>query len=171
VPVADATDLEVVHRVKGGAGTDFGVPSNELASDKAPMDDPELDRLVAILDACWRAVDRAAAAAVGVELRKGPRGGGRDLPHIEGHVLDAEEAYCHQLGSRRPKREPGEDTAASSRRLRAHIRKVLAARARGEAIPDPNAVKRQWSPRYAVRRSAWHALDHAWEIEDRSSAE
>jgi hypothetical protein len=24
-----------------------------------------------------------------------------------------------------------------------------------------------WSVRYFVRRTAWHALDHAWEIEDR----
>jgi hypothetical protein len=24
-----------------------------------------------------------------------------------------------------------------------------------------------WTPRFAVRRSAWHALDHAWELEDR----
>jgi hypothetical protein len=25
-----------------------------------------------------------------------------------------------------------------------------------------------WPVRYAVRRFAWHVLDHAWEIEDRS---
>jgi hypothetical protein len=24
-----------------------------------------------------------------------------------------------------------------------------------------------WTPRYFVRRAAWHMLDHAWEIEDR----
>jgi hypothetical protein len=27
---------------------------------------------------------------------------------------------------------------------------------------------RKWTARYAARRIAWHALDHAWEIEDRS---
>jgi hypothetical protein len=27
---------------------------------------------------------------------------------------------------------------------------------------------RKWPPRYAAGRIAWHALDHAWEIEDRS---
>jgi hypothetical protein len=27
----------------------------------------------------------------------------------------------------------------------------------------------RWSPRYAIRRSAWHSLDHAWEILDRST--
>ena len=29
-------------------------------------------------------------------------------------------------------------------------------------------VERGWPQRYAARRIAWHALDHAWEIEDRS---
>ena len=40
-------------------------------------------------------------------------------------------------------------------------------RARGE-LPDvgPRGGKR-WPAPYAIRRSAWHALDHAWEIEDR----
>ena len=26
----------------------------------------------------------------------------------------------------------------------------------------------EWPARYAARRIAWHVLDHAWEIEDRS---
>jgi len=25
-----------------------------------------------------------------------------------------------------------------------------------------------WSTRYAARRIAWHALDHAWEMQDRA---
>ena len=28
---------------------------------------------------------------------------------------------------------------------------------------------RTWTARYAARRIAWHALDHAWEMEDRST--
>jgi hypothetical protein len=27
---------------------------------------------------------------------------------------------------------------------------------------------RRWTARYAASRIAWHALDHAWEMEDRS---
>ncbi len=27
---------------------------------------------------------------------------------------------------------------------------------------------RKWNRRYAARRVAWHVLDHAWEIEDRT---
>jgi hypothetical protein len=30
--------------------------------------------------------------------------------------------------------------------------------------PDPNT---KWPVAYVIRRTAWHALDHAWEIEDR----
>ena len=26
----------------------------------------------------------------------------------------------------------------------------------------------KWPVRYLIRRMAWHVLDHAWEIEDRS---
>ena len=29
-------------------------------------------------------------------------------------------------------------------------------------------VGKKWPPRYAARRIAWHAIDHAWEIEDRT---
>jgi hypothetical protein len=47
---------------------------------------------------------------------------------------------------------------------------IAAARARAHGeLPDqgPRGGKR-WPARYAIRRSAWHALDHAWEIEDRA---
>jgi hypothetical protein len=45
---------------------------------------------------------------------------------------------------------------------------LLAVRARGGDPPEnPRRRSPYWSPRYFVRRSAWHALDHAWEIEDR----
>jgi hypothetical protein len=28
-------------------------------------------------------------------------------------------------------------------------------------------AEKGWPARYAARRIAWHALDHAWEMEDR----
>jgi hypothetical protein len=55
--------------------------------------------------------------------------------------------------------------------MRAVFVETLAARARGEEAPlNPRRTKPLWVPRYAIRRSAWHALDHAWEIEDRAKA-
>lgn len=40
----------------------------------------------------------------------------------------------------------------------------------GSATTDFGApvVEKGWPPRYAARRIAWHVLDHAWQIEDRS---
>jgi hypothetical protein len=107
--------------------------------------------------ACWAALDRAAAAADGRVLHTGPRGGGRQLGNIVAHVADAEGAYLSKLGAR---------PAAADARAAALA--VFASRARGE---PPERTPRSgvlWSPRYFVRRAAWHVLDHAWEIEDRS---
>ena len=37
------------------------------------------------------------------------------------------------------------------------------------AIPhDGQVPPHGWPTRYAARRIAWHVLDHAWEIEDKS---
>src|SRR6266542_2570281 len=46
---------------------------------------------------------------------------------------------------------------------------VFSDRARGEPPPRTPRSGRLWTPPYAVRRSAWHAIDHTWEIEDRSA--
>ena len=151
-------DLEVVERLKGNATTEFGAPGVPLKADDRSVSASELNRLTTILEASWRAFDRAAERAVGVTLAKGPRGGGRDLPKIVEHIMGAEEGYLSALGSRRP--------VAGA--LRKTVLKALAARAQNKPIAEPNKVKKLWSPRFYVRRAAWHALDHAWEIEDRS---
>jgi hypothetical protein len=85
-------------------------------------------------------------------LRKGPRGGGRDRDEIADHVAAAELAYARKLGIRL-----GSDLAAS----RDAIAEVLAA-------PSDSLAAKGWPPRYTARRIAWHVLDHAWEIEDKS---
>ena len=162
----DVRKLVVKERLAGGAGTEFGVPNLPLLGDDRPLDDAELQRLTAILQASWRAFDRAAERADGIELTKGPRGGGRDLDKIVGHVSEAEAAYVLQVGSRPPKGDHG------SPELMAAIRTAgvaaLAERAHGEEPENASNVKHRWLPRYFVRRSAWHVLDHLWEIEDRA---
>jgi hypothetical protein len=165
----DASDLRVVERLKGNANTDFGIPYLPARSDDRPIDEAELARLLAILDGAWEAYEKARAAARGVELRTGPRGGGRDLPRMLDHVLGAEEAYIGQLGARPPTRAAAE--AAAVKTLRARGRDVLTALVRGDDIENPRNTKSPWLPRYYVRRSAWHLLDHAWEIEDRAAPE
>ena len=162
--IGNAPEFVIVERLQGGSGTDFGVPSVAGAADARPLDAAELERQSRLLGACWGAFDQVVAAtrATQVELRKGPRGGGRDLDKIEAHVLEAEVAYLSQLGSRssRPATAPS---------VRETAQAALAARARGEPVASPSKAQRPWSPRYFVRRAAWHVLDHAWEIEDRAT--
>jgi len=167
--------FDVVERLTGGGGTEFGVPSAVAGSEGDPLTPTELKRMVALLEASWKSFDAAARKAEGVQLRVGPRGGGRQVPKIIEHVAEAEVAYLGQLGSQAPDASgrdagPGDgpSDAAAMRLVRAAFVATVIARATGNPLADPNRVRRPWSPRYAVRRSAWHALDHAWEIEDRS---
>jgi hypothetical protein len=152
--------LEVVERLPGNASTDFGAPGVPPNLDAAPLTTRDLRRLEAVLVACWNAFDRVAEAGDGHALRVGPRGGGRDLPKIRRHVLEAELAYLRSLGG-------SVRRGADVEQARAAFLEAVDARASGE-LPDvgPRGGAR-WSARYAIRRSAWHTLDHAWEIEDR----
>ncbi len=163
--VDDQQPAVVVERLVGDAGTDFGALSVPPAWDAAGLDEDELHRQVAILGAAWAALDAAARRHAGDELRKGPRGGGRDLSGIVAHVRDADAAYLRQLGAR-PALAGGEIVGMAALRQAA----VAAVRARALGLPHdaPSRAQRPWSARWYVRRAAWHALDHAWEIEERA---
>lgn len=154
--------FEVVERHEGDSGTEFGIPSSGTAADAEPVNPAALKRLTAILCAAWTAFDAAAAAAEGAELQKGPRGGGRALPKIVEHVLGGEGSYVYQIGGKAAAAR-GDEMA----RIRAAAVEALGARARNEPFEMGRRTAPLWTPRYFVRRSAWHALDHAWEIEDR----
>jgi len=165
-PPKDASGFKITKRVKGNATTEFGAPAVGLPSDAAPLGMAELERLERILVACWEALDRTARDAHGVELRKGPRGGGRDLDKISDHVAGAEEIYLVALGARAPK--GAGDGARRVADLRLAILAALRARALGLPVAEPSRTKTLWTPRFFVRRAAWHVLDHTWEIEDRA---
>jgi len=169
LPFAAPGDLDaftVTERVPGSAGTDFGAPGGVPEADQRPFDDAELQRSQAILTAIWGAFDMAAESAVGVALRKGPRGGGRDLEGIVYHVRGADGGYLGRLGRQRPKgiSDPAEEHAA----IRHAMLDGLAAGARGELPAQGPRGGKIWQPRFFVRYVAWHTLDHAWEIEDRA---
>jgi hypothetical protein len=152
--------FRVVGRLKGNATTDFGAPDMAPAGDEIPLNDSDLRRLQSILKASWRAFDAAVEKAEGKELRTGPRGGGRKLDGIVEHVLGAERGYLSSLGGKVSQSESLEGT-------RQAILKTLEASARGEIAEHGPRGGKRWSPRYFVRREAWHVLDHVWEIEDR----
>jgi hypothetical protein len=161
----DPSALRVVERLSGTATTDFGAPDVPPSADAEPLSDADLRRFATLFRACWRAFDRAAEAAARVELTKGPRGGGRDLQKIVDHVLGSDESYLSMIGAKAPRGGP--DGRAD--RVRRAVLGALEVAVREGVRPGPRGGKR-WTPRYFVRRSAWHALDHAWEIEDRTPA-
>jgi hypothetical protein len=159
-------DFKTVERLEGNATTDFGAPDLAPGQDSEALDELELKRLQAILKACWRALDRAAQAAQGKELRKGPRGGGRDLDKMLSHVYEAERSYLRTLGWQF-KEDNQADLEAKMGQIRIEIQKGLAASVSGELPATGPRGGKRWTARYFVRRSAWHVLDHAWELEYR----
>jgi hypothetical protein len=163
---ADASSFRIVERVKGNATTDYGVPGLPPSADARPVDEAEMRRFKKILKACWKEFDAAREAARGRELRKGPRGGGRDLDKIVRHVVEAEGGYLATLG-RKLELEDGIGLEEQIRRTRAAILETLDESRRGTLPTVGPRGGVRWSARYFVRRSMWHVLDHAWEIEDR----
>ena len=150
-------DIEVASRAPGDAGSAFGVPSIVAPEDREPVEAREARRLAAIVEASWDVFDAVSAAAP-ESLRKGPRGGGRDTSKIVGHVTGSDGGYARQIGI---KGSP--ETAEGLAELREAVLAALREPSDGRPLAE-----RRWPARYAARRIAWHALDHAWEIEDRT---
>ncbi len=164
----EAAAFTVVETLQGNATTDFGAPALAPAADAAPMNPADLKRAEKVLRACWRALDKAIEAAEGKELQKGPRGGGRDAESILKHLLGSDAGYLGQLGW---KFKPDESAPLGEQlaRIREAMLDGLAASARGELPTRGPRGGLRWTARYYMRRVAWHTLDHAWEVEDRSA--
>jgi hypothetical protein len=166
----DTSAFRVVERLKGNATTDFGAPDLAPSSDAKPIKDAELRHLQNVLKACWRAFDAVVRSAEGKELRKGPRGGGRELDAVVWHVLGSDASYVSSLGWKVKLNEAAE-LSEELKRIRKTVLEGLTAAAHGEIAEHGPRGGLRWKPRYFVRRVAWHVLDHAWEIEDRTKNE
>jgi hypothetical protein len=160
VPGAAAVKFTVTERLDSPFGADFGAPMEIPDSDREPVDAAAAQRTAALVGAAWEVFDQVAAAAP-AQLRKGPRGGGRDRGKIVDHVIGADFAYARKLGVRH-RQAPASDRAAIEA-MRAGVLGVL-----GSPSDGGRLAAKGWPARYAARRIAWHALDHAWEIEDRT---
>jgi hypothetical protein len=151
----------VVEEIEGDATTTFGAPSKPAVAERHAATARQADRAATLLEAAWTVLDQAVDSSP-AELRKGPRGGGRDRDAMFNHVLGAEQAYAGKVGVR--VRQPSGDDPAAIRAMREQLLAVV----RADRTGAP-ARAGGWPPRYAARRLAWHALDHAWEMQDRSS--
>jgi hypothetical protein len=166
-PVADRAGLrlpkthafDVAERLGGDASTEFGIPAATSADDARPVDRRQATRLTKLMVAAWETLDEIAADSP-QSLRKGPRGGGRDRDKMLAHVLEAEAAYARRYGIKHKPPALGDKDAVAA--LRDEL--LTALRQPSDGTPP---VPKGWTQRYTIRRVAWHALDHAWEMQDR----
>ena len=164
-----AVAFEVVERVPGGSATAFAAPECRrpfpqvtAEAERAKVTAAAARRLAGLVTGVWATFDKIAAASP-AELRKGPRGGGRDRDKLIDHVLGAETTYARKLGVKL--KQPAIDDVAAIEELRKAIVAVVGAPSDGAPLM-PNG----WTTRYAVRRIAWHILEHAWEMQDRAES-
>jgi hypothetical protein len=119
-----------------------------------------MERRPRLLEACWAFFDDALARA-SADLRTGPRGGGWTRDEVERHVyVNEPNQFTRKVGVRTPR-----DMVLSPDGRAIHRQATL------DAIRAYHAAGRAantWPLAFLVRRVAHHAMDHAWELEDRS---
>lgn len=156
-----AGPLKVAEDEVGTGSTDFwGISFSPSGVEHEPMDATEIDRKIRLLRACWGFFD-LAAARVSAQMRKGPRGGGRDRDQIIGHTIRTEsEDFAKRLGLRIP--EGGALTPKALRDYRDTYVAAMRAYNAGEG-----KRMRSWNLPFLIRHSAFHVMDHAWEMQDK----
>jgi hypothetical protein len=153
---------EIVEDRIGTGSTDFwGISFSPSSFEPDPMDDAELERKLTLLRGCWAFFD-AVASRVSPEMRRGPRGGGRDRDQIIRHTIRNEsEEFAKKVGLVVPERGAMEPGALEPYRD-AYIEGIRAYN-RGEI----DRRMRSWTLAFLIRHSAFHTMDHAWEMEDK----
>jgi hypothetical protein len=123
------------------------------------MSSEELDRELTLMQACWTFFDDMRAR-VSSEMQKGPRGGGRDRDQIVLHVLATEQEWARKLGVGTRQGARVTDAKGVIAFRRAYCTAIRAFHSEGK-------MARTWPLRYLIRHTAYHTMDHAWEMEDK----
>lgn len=153
-------DLEVVEEYQGTGSTDFwGISFAFSSLDGVPISGAELARQLALMQACWRYFDDVRHR-VSAEMKKGPRGGGRDRDRIVTHVLGVEQDWAKKIGVR----SSGDEVVTEGEALRNYREEYCGAI---QAFAAEGKMARTWPLRYLIRHTAYHTMDHAWEMEDK----
>ena len=157
--LATQTDLHIIGRYLGTGSTDFwGISFAPSPLDRKPFDAPLFERNVRLLRAAWAEFDETAAR-VSAELRLGVRGGGRSRDRLVRHVMATEGDFSKRVEAE----SEVEDLLTPGKRARHRDRFVKAMRAwyaQGKPLG-------KWTIPYLLRHTAYHVLDHTWEMQDR----
>jgi hypothetical protein len=151
--------VDVVEQYPGTGSTDFwGISFAFSSIDQQVMPGEALERELMLMRACWTFFDDVRSR-VSAEMQRGPRGGGRDRDHIVRHTFAAELDWAKKLGVRMPL-----EAMLTGEGLNAH-RDAYCNAIRG--LHSQGIMARTWPLRYLIRHTAYHTLDHAWEMEDK----
>jgi hypothetical protein len=155
--------LDMVEDAVGVGSTDFwGISFAASSFERGQMSEDELERKLALLRAAWRFFDEVAAR-VSPEMQKGARGGGRDRDEIVAHILRNEQGdFARRLGIAAPR-----DTVFTGSARDAHRAAFLAAMREHNAEGKRAGQSPNWTIPFLIRHTAFHTLDHAWEMEDK----
>jgi len=153
------TEVDVVEHYPGTGSTDFwGISFAFSGIDQEAMSGEALERELALMRACWVFFDDVRSR-VSAELQKGPRGGGRDRDQIVRHIFANEQDWAKGLGVLTP-----DGVMLTDEGLQAHRDAYC------HAIRDYHSLGKpagKWPLQYLIRHTAFHTLDHAWEMEDK----
>ena len=156
---AAITTVEVVEHYPGTGSTDFwGISFAFSGIDRQALSSEALERELSLMQACWAFFDDVRRR-VSAGMQKGPRGGGRDREHIVRHTWGAELNWAAKLGVRTP-----QDALLTNEGLQAYRE---AYRNAIRALHSEGKMARTWPLRYLIRHTAFHTMDHAWEMEDK----
>jgi len=152
----------VVERTPGSSSTDFwGIAHVPSELEREGLSDVELERRLRLLEACWASFDDALARASD-DLRPGPRGGGWPRDVLERHTYISESEQMTRKVEVRSPRDMVLDPAGRAIHRQQTLDAIRAYHADGRPA-------RTWPLAFLIRRLAHHLMDHAWELEDRST--
>ena len=159
VEFAAITTVDIVELYPGTGSTDFwGISFAFSSIDRQDISSEELERELTLMQACWAFFD-AVCLRVSAEMQKGPRGGGRDRDHIVRHTIRVEQEWAEKVGVPTPEGAMLIDEGLQAHRA-AYCNAIRAFHSEGK-------MARTWPLRYLIRHTAYHTLDHAWEMEDK----
>ncbi len=157
---AAVTGVDVVGEYQGTGSTDFwGISFACSSIDERTMSKTELERDLSLMRACWTFFD-GVRARVSAKMQKGPRGGGRDRDRIVLHTLAVEQDWAKKVGVL----TPGGLVVTDANGLKT-FRDAYCAAIR--QFHSEGRMARTWPLPFLIRHTAYHTLDHAWEMEDK----
>ena len=159
------SDFTIVDRVAGNSVTDFGAPGVLTMWDTDPWQVEEIDQCTRLLQACWAIWDETYQAIPSV-LQQTIPARGRSPFEMRLHMIETDLMHLSAFGPAAKKADPKRLDEQESE-ARQQIILGLQAIVPGQQITAQRRYGFDWTTRFAVRRSAWHALEHAWDLQDR----